>query len=394
MSEPALFDPNDPATLRDPFAAYARLRERAPVYYIESWNSWAFSRFEDIWQYSNDTEHLTAREGTTAPYLVTGAIEPGRNINHMDPPEQRELRGELMPYFLPAAMRRLEGHARKVIVECLEPLIERGSADAVREIGQVVATRIAASVIGFEEGDRETILDFMQRFFASVGAAEGTEELGAQAMADMRSYLARAARARRAHVGPPENLIDTLLQSPTVGATASDAEIGEHLVPLLVGATETFPKLTAAAVYRLWQHPDQRKALADDPGLILGGMRECLRYDMPTQMSMRRVVKDFSVHGRTLLPGQAVMFLWASGNRDEREFENPESFDVHRRLPRTLSFGNGIHRCVGSNLAELQGRILLEELLRRAPGYEVDEAGVESPMNAFFHAYSRMPVNF
>lgn len=394
MTQPALFDPNDPETLRDPYAAYARLRDQAPAYYVASWNSWAISRFEDCWELASDTEHLTARDGTTAPYLVTGAIRAGRNLNHMDPPEHRSLRRELVPAFLPGAMRRMEQRVRDIIVESLDPLLERGHADAYSEIGQVIATRVASSAIGFAESDRHTILDFMQRFFASVGGAEGMEESGAQAMNDMRSYLADVARARRGHVGPPENLIDTLLASSTVGSHASDDDIGEHLVPLLVGATETFPKLTSAAVYRLWQHPEQRKALARDPALILNGVRECLRHDMPTQMSMRRVVKEFYLHGQTLLPGQSVMFLWASGNRDEREFDEPERFDVQRHLPRTLSFGGGTHRCVGANLAELQGRVLFEELLRRAPDYDVDESGVEVPRNAFFHAFSRMPVTF
>jgi cytochrome P450 len=394
MSGSDLFDPNDPETLREPHRAYARLREQAPAYYIESWNSWAFSRFEDIWAYSNDTEHLTALEGTTAPYLVTGALEPGRNLNHMDPPEQGALRRELMSFFLPAAMRDLESRVRAIVVECLEPLVARGGADAYAEIGQVIATRVASGVIGFAESDRDVILALLQRFFASVGAAAGTEQSGADAMIEMRRYLAQVSAERRSHAGPPENLIDTLLRSPTVGSSASDDELGEHLVPLLVGATETFPKLTAAAIYRLWQHPDQRKAVVQDPRLRLRAIRECLRFDMPTQMSMRRVTKKFRVHGKTLRPGQSVTFLWASGNRDEREFSDPNRFDIHRAAPRTLSFGNGVHRCVGANLAELQGRVLFDELLRRAPEYEVDESGIEIPLNAFFHAYARMPVRF
>ena len=164
------------------------------------------------------------------------------------------------------------------------------------------------------------------------------------------------------------------------------------MVPLLAGATETFPKLAASSVYRLWQHPDQREALARDPIRILGALRECLRIDMPTQMSMRRVTQPLTLHGEHLEPGQSVMLMWASGNRDEREFCEPDRFDISRPSGRTLSFGGGIHRCIGANLAELQGRVMLEELLRRAPEYEIEESGIQREATAFFQGYSRMPL--
>jgi len=394
MAETVLYDPNSEEVIRDPHPTYRRLRDEAPVYFVEHWNTWALARFEDIWKTTQDYAHLTAREGTVPPYLVTKAIEPGPNLNHMDPPEQKQLRSELMPWFLPARARALEPRVRKIVVDCLETCFESGRGEAFAEIGQVVATRVACEAIGFPEADRDYIVDLVQRFFEGASGGEGTEEASAAAMEEMRAYLANVAAQRRSHTGPPENPIDVLLRSSLVGDPPSDEIVGQHMIPLLAGATETFPKVFAAAVYRLWQHPDQRRALVEDPGLIPDALRECLRYDMPTQMAMRRVAKEFRIRDETLRPGEAVMFLWASGNHDEREFPDPDRFDIRRRAPRMLSFGNGIHRCVGANVAELEGRILLEELLRRAPDYEVEENAVEREPSAFFQGFARMPLRF
>ena len=392
MSSDMFFDPNAESTLADVYAAYRRLRDEAPVYYIESWRTWAFSRFEDIWLWSTDAEHFTATEGTTAPYLVSGVIQAAENLNHMDPPKQPRLRKGLMQFFLPSALRKREDRMRSIVREALNGLCGDGDADAVSDIGRVIATRVASDAIGFPESDRERIHDFMTRFFSAVGGAPGTERIGAQAMQDMRDYLAEIASCRRIHQGNAENVIDVLLRTDLGDGPMSDAEIGEHVVPLLVGATEPFPKFAAAAIYRLWQNPDQRRLLVDDPSWIPSAVRECLRLDMPTQMSMRRVRKKLTLDGQTLEPGQSVMFLWASGNRDERVFECPDTLDVKRPVPRTLSFGNGIHRCLGGHLAELEGRLLIEELLSLAPNYEIDEAGIERTHNAFFNAHEKLPI--
>ena len=123
-------------------------------------------------------------------------------------------------------------------------------------------------------------------------------------------------------------------------------------------------------------------------------LRECLRYDMPTQFLMRSVDRRYEFRGKTLEPGQSVMFLYASGNRDPREFEDPDRFDIHRNPPRILTFGHGVHRCLGAHFAEMEGKVLLEEVLRRMPDYEVDEAGIVRERTEFIRGFSRLPIRF
>jgi cytochrome P450 len=168
----------------------------------------------------------------------------------------------------------------------------------------------------------------------------------------------------------------------------------EHLTLFLVGATETFPKTFATGLLRLWQHPDQRRELVENPGLIPKAFNEIFRYDMPTQWLGRTVIRDHEIRGKKMRKGQPVIFLYPSGNRDEREYERPDVFDIHRNAPRHLTFGQGVHRCLGAFMAGMEGKVLLEEVLARFPDYEVllDEA--VKPPTEFVQGYSHFPIAF
>jgi cytochrome P450 len=386
------YDPHMEEVLDDPYPIYRRLRDEAPVYWVESYGAWALSRFAEQWEVTQDDRHLTAREGTTPHYFGAKAIPALPNLNHMDPPAQQLLRSELLPFFLPRRVRRIEAELRPVVRACIDAFLERGEADAVREIGQIVASRLASMAIGFPPGDSVYIVDLVKRFLSREPGRDGITQTGVAAFEEMQRYLASVARARREYRGEAENPLDVLLRTEVEGAKLDDEVIGQHLILLLVGATETFPKAFAGAVHRLWQHPDQRRELAARPEWIPMALRECLRYDMPTQFAMRKVVGEFEIAGQRLRPGELVMFLWPSGNRDEREFPDADRFDIHRNPRRFLFFGNGTHRCLGAHFAQMEGRILLEELLARAADYELDLSGAERERGELFRGFSKLPI--
>ena len=150
--------------------------------------------------------------------------------------------------------------------------------------------------------------------------------------------------------------------------------------------------MTASIVRRLWEHPDQRQLCLDDPALIPDAYNEGLRYDMPTQFLMRLVEKPVEFAGTKMKEGQTIMFLYHSGNHDEREFPDPDKFDILRRPPRIMSFGYGPHSCLGVNAARLEGRVCIEELLKRFPDYEVDLDGAERLLTEFVQGYWRLPI--
>jgi len=386
------YDPNSEEVQRDPYPTYKRLRDESPVHWVESYRGWALSRFADQWELTQDNERLTTRDGTTPMYLVANAIPALPNLNHMDPPAQPVLRTALAPFFLPRRVGRVEPRIREVVRACIDAFVEKGEACVVRDVGQVVASRLACMAIGFPDADSDYIVDVVKRFVSRDDAVGAMPPSAVAAFEEMQTYLASVSRERRTYRGEPENPIDVLLRARVEGEALSDEIMGQHLILLLVGATETFPKSFASAVLRLWQHPDQRRALAAAPRAIPTALRECLRYDMPTQFAMRRVKHDFELHGRRLRRGDNLFFLWPAGNRDEREFPEPDRFDVRRNPLRFLSFGNGIHRCLGAHFAQMEGKVLLEELLAAAPEYEVDEGGAQLGRSELFRGYARLPI--
>jgi cytochrome P450 len=388
------YDPFSEEAMRDPYPLYRRLRAESPIHYIESFDAWALARFEDVWTASMDDANLTATRGTTTPYLLTRVLAPIANLAHMDPPAHRALRSELAPFYLPRRVRSLEPVVRRLVAECIDRFADAGVADVVEELAQIVAARVACIASGFPESDAEYLSGLVKRTVARPEGVVGMSEDGRAAFAEKEAYLGRLARERRAHAGPPENPLDVYLHAQIDGVPLDEASLAQHLILFVNGGTDTLPKAFASAVLQLWRHPDQRREVAADPGLLAQAVRESLRFDTPTHFMMRSVVCSFELGGRKLKPGQPVLLLHASANRDEREFDAPDRFDIHRKPLRFLSFGTGTHRCLGAHVAELQLRVMLEELLRRFPDYEVDLSDAQRARSEFIQGYTRLPVHF
>ena len=154
------------------------------------------------------------------------------------------------------------------------------------------------------------------------------------------------------------------------------------------------PKALAATLYRLWRNPEQRREVVADPGLVTDAFLEGLRIDTPTQHLGRTVKREIEFHGQTFKPGQKVMLMWASANRDEREFESPTEYRMTRRPPRMLGFGHGVHMCLGKHVALLEARLALEEVMRRLPEYEIDLENAERNRTEFVQGWQRLPATF
>jgi len=388
------YDPFSQEVMDDPLPVYRRLRDESPVHYLPRHETWALSRFEDVWRASEDDEHLTALRGTSWAYLVTRSIPALPNLNHMDPPAQTALRAELAPWFMPRRVRRFEPAIRASVRELIQSFEGEGRADVATQLAQRVAVQVACMAVGFPEADAAYIVDLVKRFLSREEGLEEMTQKGVDAFGEMIAYLEGLARERRRHTGEPANPIDVLIRTRVEGESLSDEVIGQHLVLMLVGGTETFPKSFCSAALRLAQHPDQRAELVAEPARIPQALRECLRYDTPTQFLMRSVKRDFEMGGQQLREGQSVMFLYPSANRDHREFDEPDRFDIHRRSPRILTFGQGGHRCLGGHFAEMEGKVLLEEMLSRFPAYEVDEGGIVYDRTEFIRGMAHLPIEF
>ena len=389
------YDPFSDEALADPYPIYRALREESPVHYLEKYDCWALSRFEDIWRVSSDESRFSVRSGTSAPQLLSKVLPIFPNLNHIDPPEHTELRRDIWHFFTPRAVRSFEPRLRALTRERLEALVPRGGFDVMKDLAFPVSARMACVMVGFPEVDADRLIALVQRFFRREDDLQGMTEDGMAAYEEMNAYLADHVRRRIAEGVTNDSPVDTLISREILDRKPpSIEERASHLMLMLLGSTETFPKTFASALQRLDEHPDQRAALVADPGLIPDAFDEVLRYDAPTQFLCRTTLCDVEIEGTTIRKGRPVMLIFPSGNRDDREYDEPDRFDIRRRPGRVLTFGSGIHRCMGVHFAKLEGRVLLEETLRMIPDFEVDLAEAKQERTEFVRGFRSLPIRF
>jgi cytochrome P450 len=387
------YDPYSTEALEDPHAIYRRLRDEAPVHYVQKYDAWAISRFQDIWDVSIDSAGFSSAGGTLPAQVLTKQQPVIPILNYVDPPDHRALRGIFLPLLLPRAVGRLEPFVRALAVQLLETARERGAMDVMNDFSVPFATRIAARLIGVPTADVPAMVGWVRRFFQHDPDHGSMTPDGILAIEEVNAYCSELAEARRRCPSEANDAVASLLAfEKKRGRSFSAEEAGMHLGMLVIGGSETIAKGMTLFIALLSRFPDQRRILLEDPTLITHAFHEALRYDNPTQFLCRTVARVRELHGENLREGQGVMLLYASGNRDERQFERPEVFDVARRPERILSFSAGEHLCLGIHLARLEARIAVEEILTRFPGYEVDFGRAERIRTEFIKGYASLPT--
>ena len=388
------YDPFSAEVMRDPYPVYKRLRDEAPVYYLEEYDAWALSRFEDVWSASMDNKHFSTAQGTTSAHLLTKVQPVTPMLNNMDPPEHTQLRTAVRKHFSPQALRGLEPTIRELATGCLDRALERGECDVMADFASQISVKVACIVTGIPLEDGELMNSLVWRFFGRQPGLTGMTPDGLRAMEELFAYFTELSRSRRRQGSDADDIVNLLNQIEIGGRKLDEPSIASHLSMFIIGGSETFPKVFANDILLLARHPDQRAQCARDPSLIPNAFLEGLRYLMPTQFLCRVVTKELQIRGETLRPGQPVLFLYPAANRDEREFANPDVFDVHRSIPRLLSFGQGTHACIGIHVAKMEGKVCLEETLRRIPDYELLMDRSERLVTDFVQGFAKLPIRF
>jgi len=389
------YDPFSDAVMRDPWPFYARLRREEPVFYLEKYDTWFLSRFEDIRE-STINDVFSAEQGVSPEMVILKKPPPPDPVFSMlDMPRQRDYRRMFVPRYTRRAVSKLEGSIRARTRRLLEPLLERGNFDVYRDLADPLATLTIAELIGLPEDEALDLRAQVATFFAREPGQVGTTPQNEEARLSLLGRFAEIIHARSQESDlSGDDHISVMLRAEIEGEKLSLAAILAAVYTMIVTGAEVIPLSVANTVYYLWEDPDQRRELIANPEDIPHAFAESLRYDQPTNLLGRTVREPVELRGQKLSPGQGVMFLWASGNRDENEFENADVFDIHRRPKRTLSFGHGAHKCIGEHLGNLEGRILLEEILAAAPEYEVVAKGAKRAFSEFLQGYHRMPIEF
>lgn len=387
------YHPYAEAVLEDPLPTYRRLRDEAPAYYVEDLDAWFLSRFADIWEVSLDFEALSSSQGSTPTQLLSKDTPHNEGLAGLDPPRHSQHRALISPTFKPGRVKQFEPALREIVRSLLDPLLEQGEMDALNDYAAQLAIRTVCMIGGFPTSDIPTMLLWVNAVFERESGRRGSTERGHQAMRDMFFYLFDLVKQARPNPDKTSGLLKLLLESDLEGGL-SDFQIANYCSLLLIGGTDTFPKTLSNTLFRLHEHPEQKQRVMTDPSLIPQAFNETVRYDTPTQMLGRTIARDIEIHGQTMKTGSKLMFLWASADRDEREFPDPDLYDIDRRAPRILAFGAGPHLCLGMHIARLEARIALEELFASVDDFEVDTetAMAQRLRTEFVRGFTTLPI--
>jgi cytochrome P450 len=367
-------------TSDDPFPEYARMRARGHVHRPRSGGSWIVCGHAEV-------ESLLRDPRTFSSEIGGGQMGIGNSLIMRDPPEHTRLRNIVSKAFTPRTIAELEPRIREITVDLLDRIVPGEPFDIVERFSIPLPITVIAEMLGVDPADRA---DFKRWSSAVTGVVP---MLPAELRSEFGAYFGRILDERRRE--PRDDLISRLVTVGDGDALTPD-ELLSFVMLLLVAGNETTTNLIGLATLYLTRHPDQRDALAADRTKIPNAVEEILRYDGPVHMVPPRVVtRDVSIGGVDLRQGHWILPILGAANRDPLRFDDPDTFDIARPdASAHVSFGAGVHFCLGAPLARLEGRVALEELLQRAPAFRLAEpdAPVAFANSSFLRTIESLPI--
>ncbi len=386
------YDPYDIGINADPYPVYRRLREEAPLYRNDEHDFWALSRFDDVQAGFNDRATFISSRGGILELIKADIAMPPGVLIFEDPPVHTVHRSLLSRVFTPRKMAALEPQIRSFCANALDPLVGSDGFDFVRDLGAEMPMRVIGMLLGIPEADQVTIRD-------NSDAALRTEP--GQPMRYSQERFATGAAFeeyidwRADH--PSDDLMTELLHAELTDENGVERRLSREeiltYVNVVAGAgNETTTRLIGWAGKVLAEHPDQRRQIVEDRSLVDPAIEEILRFEAPAPHVARYVDRDVELHGTVVEKGQIMMLLVGSANRDDRRYPDGDTFDIHREQPPHVTFGYGIHFCLGAALARIEGRVALDEVLDRFPEWEVDLDNARLSPTSTVRGWETLPV--
>jgi cytochrome P450 len=386
------YDPYDPEIDADPYPVFRRLREEAPLYRNDAYDFYALSRFADVERGLVDWQTYISGRGGILELIKAGIEMPPGVLIFEDPPRHTAHRGLLSRVFTPKKMQALEPQVRDFCARSLDPLVGARGFDFVRDLGAQMPMRVIGMLLGIPEEDQEAIRD---RSDADLRTEPGKPMKYSQERFVTGEAFADYVDWRADH--PSDDLMTELLHAEFEDETGTTRRLTREeiltYVNVIAGAgNETTTRLIGWAGKVLGDHPDQRRELVEDRALIPNAIEEILRYEPPAPHVGRYVNRDVEHYGETVPEGSVMLFLVGAANRDDRRFPEADRFDIHRDVGQHLTFGYGIHFCLGAALARLEGRVALDEVLARFPEWEVDVDNAKLAPTSTVRGWETLPV--
>ncbi|MFC5491460.1 cytochrome P450 [Nocardioides caricicola] len=384
------YSPFDPTVIADPYPVYRELRDSAPAYWSPQASSWVLSRHQDVWGALADPTTYSSASGIfpTPPGVdMTELFLPMLIMS--DPPRHTQLRRLVSKAFTPRRIAGLEAHIETIVDGLLDEAPEAGAWDFVSGFAGPLPAIVIADMLGVPREDRDRFRTWSTTLIQS-NPTRGEIGAGLDAAAALYEYFSAFLAERRAH--PQDDLMTALVHAEVEGEHLSEDELLGFCLLLLVAGHETTTNLLSNSAVVLAQHPDSRRQLADNPKLVPAAVEELLRYDSPVQGLARTLTRQVDLHGQAMEPGDTVLLLFGSANRDDQAFPEADHFDIHRDPERQVAFGRGIHFCLGASLARLEARIALEALLARRRDWDVDLDSAVRLRSGPIRGYSSLPL--
>jgi cytochrome P450 len=373
------YRPLDSPQLENPHPFLARARREAPVFFSPALGAWVVTRHADISAVVADTERFSSAESitvgaATTPPEVVAALMDGYplvpSLVDNDPPAHSRFRGLVSKAFTGRRLAEKEPFIRALVDELINSFRNEGKADLFLRFAHPLSASIIAEILGIPRADIHRFRRWSDEL-TTVLAAHGPIEhqvACARGVVEFQRYLAQALEERK--TAPREDLLsDIVTGSRELTPPLSMAELVSMLMQVHFAGHETTAGLIVGAVELLLEHPEQLQALRDDPSLIAGAVEEAVRMTSPVHAMFRTALEPVELGGVPIPKGAHIRIVYASANRDEARFHEPERFDVRRPdVKKHLAFGQGLHFCIGAPLARLEARLALEALLRSLPG--------------------------
>ncbi len=362
------YNPLSNRVAQNPYPVYAALRARDPIHRSRLLNAWLFTRHADTDAVLRDHRRFgnDPRKGDLKPRQRAMLPSPDEfTMLLLDPPDHPRLRALVNKAFTPKAVNALEPHIRSILGTLLDEIDDPGGFDLMRAVAQPLPVIVIAEMLGVAPEDRTQFKIWSEQRARLLEPTISRREraAGAAASRAFDAYFRSIIEQRRA--APQEDIVSALVQAEDEGERLNEREVLNMLRLLLVAGNETTTNLIGNGMLALLRNPDQLQRLRDDPGLIPQAVEELLRFDPPVQADFRRTLVDCEINGFSLRKRDNIVLLLGAANRDPDVFEDPDRLDVGRGRSAHLSFGRGIHHCLGAPLARLEGRIALEMLLER-----------------------------
>jgi cytochrome P450 len=354
------------AAIRDPHPLYRAIRDLGPAVWLRAHRAWAIGRFADVRAALRADTVLVSGRGVAMNEAVNS--QTGRVTLTSDGDLHRQLRGVLMKPMMPSALREVQAEVQALADALVEKLLALEAFDGVKDFAQHLPVAVVSHLVGLPEDGRQRMLDWAAATFDALGPMNARAEAAFPFLGEMLSYAGRVKRDRLR----PDGWAARLFQAADEGRLAP-SDVAGLLIDYIAPSLDTTILGTSQLLFQLGRHPEQWELVRANPDLIPRAVDEALRFDAPVSAFTRLAIADYDAGGTTIPAGDRVLILFASANRDERHFPDPDRFDVTRDAKDHAGFGHGVHRCAGGYLAELEMQSLLRAMVPRVRRIEVGE---------------------